>query len=112
MLAKANRITRGSDYRSTVRRGVRSGGIVTITYVRHTTAQGPARFGFIVSKSVGNAVTRNTVRRRLKAVAHAELSRLDPGTDIVVRALPAAAQAPWTTLQEDIHRAVDRLGAR
>ena len=30
--------------------------------------QGPARFGFTVSKKVGNAVERNRVRRRLREI--------------------------------------------
>jgi ribonuclease P protein component, eubacterial len=112
VLAKANRIVRGADYRMTVRRGARTAGAVTLTYARRTSDERPPRFGFIVAKTVGNAVTRNRVRRRLKAIAYEAVPGLAPGTDVVVRALPAAAQAPWTTLQEDIHRAVDRVGAR
>lgn len=70
MLAKANRITRGSDYRATVRRGARFSGASTLTYIRPNPDSGVVRFGFIVSKTVGNAVTRNLVRRRLKAAAY------------------------------------------
>jgi ribonuclease P protein component len=112
VLAKANRIAKGADYRLAVRRGVRASAANTITYVRRTSVDAPNRFGFIVSKAVGNAVTRNTVRRRLKAIAREQLPGLSPGHDIVVRALPASAQAPWTTLQSEIRRAVDKVGAR
>jgi ribonuclease P protein component len=116
VLAKANRIRSGTDYRLTVRKGARVHGPNTIVYVR--TAVGPAedvspvRFGFIVSKAVGGAVVRNTVRRRLKAVCRELLPELAPGHDIVVRALPAGAQASWITLQSEIRRAVDKVGAR
>jgi ribonuclease P protein component len=68
----------------------------------------PTRFGFIVSKAVGNAVTRNTVRRRLKAIAHDLLSANPAGYDVVIRALPAAAQAPWPTLFADVSRSFGR----
>jgi ribonuclease P protein component len=112
VLAKANRIRSGADYRLTVRKGVRVYAPHTITYVRRASEQTPTRFGFIVSKAVGIAVERNTVRRRLKAVCRALLPELEPGHEIVVRALPAAAQASWTTLQGEIRRAVDKVGAR
>lgn len=58
--------------------------------------------GFIVSKAVGNAVQRNLVRRRLKAAVSVLVADLAPGTDIVIRALPAAAQASWATLSTEI----------
>lgn len=112
MLAKANRITSGADYRLTVRKGVRVHASHTITYVRRSSEGMPTRFGFVVSKSVGVAVVRNTVRRRLKAVCRGLLPELEPGHEIVVRALPAAAQASWTTLQDEIRRAVDKVGLR
>ena len=116
MLAKANRIRSGADYRLTVRKGARVHAPNTITYVRAASVPGgelgPARFGFIVSKAVGGAVVRNTVRRRLKAVCRELLPEVAPGREIVVRALPASAQASWITLQSEIRRAVDKVGAR
>ena len=64
MLARANRIVRGDEYRTVVRRGVRSTGPHTVTYVRRSSSATPPRFGFIVAKTVGSAVTRNTVPGR------------------------------------------------
>ncbi|MGO4534888.1 ribonuclease P protein component [Leifsonia sp. 2MCAF36] len=110
MLAKANRITRGADYRATVRRGTRFSGTNTLTYIRSNPDSDVVRFGFIVSKAVGNAVTRNLVRRRLKAAAYDLLPRFAgdeaaTGADVVVRALPASVQAPWASLHEELSRA-------
>ncbi|MBF4461096.1 MULTISPECIES: ribonuclease P protein component [unclassified Rathayibacter] len=108
MLARANRIVHGGEYRTVVRRGVRSTGPHTVTYVRRSAAATPARFGFIVAKTVGSAVTRNTVRRRLKAVAFELVTQLDVGTDIVIRALPSSAAAPWSALRHEVAAAVLR----
>jgi ribonuclease P protein component len=114
VLARANRIVRGEDYRSVVRRGRRSATAhVVVSVVRRSTGDpvvdaAPTRFGFIVAKTVGNAVTRNTVRRRFKAIAHGLLPGLPVGYDVVVRALPAAAQAGWPTLLEDVSRSCAR----
>lgn len=102
MLAKANRITSGTDYRSVVRRGSRVVRPNTVTYVRSSTAGGPVRFGFIVAKNVGNAVTRNRVRRRMKAASLELVSSVPAGTDIVIRALPSAASTDWDTLRSEM----------
>jgi ribonuclease P protein component len=103
VLAKANRITSADDYRVIVRRGAKVAGAHTVSYVRSRVSGTDARFGFIVSKKVGTAVRRNLVRRRLKAVCHEALT-VDgvDGVDVVVRALPGAADAPWPVLREEV----------
>ncbi|NYF29806.1 ribonuclease P protein component [Microbacterium sp. JAI119] len=68
-----------------------------------------ARFGFIISKQVGTAVVRNSVRRRLKAVCAEALPRVPEGTDVVIRALPASATASYAELRADVDRCLLRL---
>lgn len=66
----------------------------------------PARVGFIVAKTVGKAVERNLVRRRLKAVSYTVIAQLPAGTEVVIRALPGAAHACWETLRGEISEAL------
>ena len=47
--------------------------------------------GYTVSKKVGNAVTRNRVKRQLRHLTAARLPSVPFVVDVVVRALPAAA---------------------
>ena len=108
MLARANRIVRADDYRNTVRRGRKSGTAHSVVYVRRR-HDDQVRFGFIVAKTVGNAVARNTVRRRLKGVCHELLPTTPPGTDVVIRALPGSLDVPWSTLLRDISGVVDKV---
>ncbi len=68
----------------------------------------PSRFGFVVAKAVGNAVTRNLVRRRMRAAGADALSTMPAGADVVVRALPASAHVNWTTLHSEIIESVSR----
>ena len=109
MLARPYRLTRGSDYRQVVRRGARCGGARVVTSMLATGESRAARFGFIISKQVGTAVVRNTVRRRLKAVCAAALERVPEGTDVVIRALPASATATFSELSADVNRCLGRL---
>lgn len=111
MLARPNRLTRGADYKAVVRRGRRCAGTHTVTYVSRVVTDGPARFGFIVSKQVGGAVARNTVRRRLKALCHESLEAVTPGSDVVIRALPSAAAASFVELRADVEKCLVRRAA-
>lgn len=73
----------------------------------------PVRVGFVVSKAVGTAVTRNRVKRRLRHLARELLStsetRLPGSAVLVVRALPAAADADYEELREDLARCLRRV---
>ena len=73
---------------------------------------GPVEVGFTVSKAVGNAVTRNRVKRRLRHLTREHLATLEglPGrAALVVRALPPAAEVSYATLGADLGRTLDRV---
>jgi ribonuclease P protein component len=71
----------------------------------------PVRVGFVVSAAVGPAVVRNRVRRRLRHLVAAHLSRFPDGTLLVLRALPAAAAATSAQLGADLSTVLERLVA-
>jgi ribonuclease P protein component len=112
VLAKANRITSADDYRGVVRRGAKVAGAHTVSYVRSRESGTDARFGVIVSKKVGTAVRRNLVRRRIKAVGHEIVTDGAQGFDLVVRALPSAATADFSSLRDEVRRAAERGAGR
>lgn len=89
-------------FAATTRSGVRQGRRNVVVYLRATAQEQPVRAGFVVSKAVGNAVTRNKVKRRLRALVNHTLKRAEPtGYDVVVRALPPAGQATFEQLATD-----------
>jgi ribonuclease P protein component len=63
----------------------------------------------VVGKSVGPAVVRNQVKRRLRAVLRTRLDRLPAGSVLVVRALPPAGTARSGALAADIDAGLARL---
>ena len=67
----------------------------------------PVRFGFIVARSVGGAVDRNRVRRRMRAVGREIVDAGGHGADVVVRALPGSAQHTWASLSAEMHQILD-----
>ena len=59
-----------------------------------------SRYGLSVSKKVGNAVTRNRIKRRLREINRIE--SIKPGWDIVYILRPAAAEASFNRLKESV----------
>ena len=68
-----------------------------------------ARVGLVVSKAVGGAVVRTRVKRRLRAVLSDRLAVLPPGSLLVVRANPAAAEASSAELARSVDRVLERV---
>ena len=128
MLAAGNRLTDPEGFRAASRRGHRAGARTVVTHLLLPPEQqvvgmsgtlspaGPtlpaARVGFVVSKAVGNAVTRNRVKRRLRHAVRERLAVLPPGSLLVVRAQPAAALASYTELVADLERCLQRVTER
>ncbi|WP_431958969.1 ribonuclease P protein component [Actinacidiphila sp. bgisy160] len=119
MLPTENRLRRRQDFAIAVRRGRRAGRPLLVVHLRTDSetrdphaaggSASPARAGFVVSKAVGGAVTRNLVKRRLRHLVRERLSVLPPGSLVVVRALPGAGDADHAQLARDLDAALGRL---
>lgn len=68
----------------------------------------PTKVGFVVAKSVGPAVTRNRVKRRLRHLMRERITTLPSGSMLVVRALPDAANAGSQDLAAELDRCLVR----
>ncbi|MEM9432343.1 MAG: ribonuclease P protein component [Pseudomonadota bacterium] len=69
------------------------------------------RVGFTCSKKLGNAVTRNRAKRRLREIAREILPQLGhPGWDYVLVGRPeTTVTRAFTDLQADLRRALERV---
>ena len=71
----------------------------------------PARLGFTVTKKIGNAVIRNRTRRRLKEAARLVLATHPvSGVDLVLIGRAATAGRNFDALQDDVRRALVKVG--
>ena len=96
---------RSADFARTVRDGARSGRQTLVVHLVPGSAGATGRVGFVVPRSVGGAVVRNRVKRRLRAIVAQRLSVL-VGADVVIRALPGAADASSVHLARDLDGAL------
>jgi ribonuclease P protein component len=110
MLPAAARMRRTADFALATRRGSKAGRPLVSGHliVRPDIAE-PARVGFVVSKAVGSAVVRNTVRRRLRHLVRGYLRLLPGGSLLVVRAAPRAAVACQADLGADLDLVLEAL---
>lgn len=97
------------DFQTAVRRGRRVGRRTVVVHAAVSRADGaPARVGFIVSRAVGPAVTRNRVKRRLRAAMRERLEQVPAGALVVLRANPPAGTATSRQLLMDVDKALLR----
>lgn len=98
-------MTRSSDFSATIAHGARAASRDLVVHARRgadTGADAP-RVGLVVAKSVGNAVQRHRVARRLRHVARPLLADLEAGDQVVIRALPSSRHAVSASLARQLH---------
>jgi ribonuclease P protein component len=114
MLPSEHRMRRRDEFTLAVRRGRRAGRPNLVLHLLSGAdptgdIKAAPVAGFIVAKTVGNAVVRNKVRRRLRHIVRAHVHRLPAGSLLVVRANPRAATAHHDELVEDFEAGIQRL---
>lgn len=66
-----------------------------------------SRFGFVVSKRLGNAVQRNKIKRRMREAIRLRLSRIKPGFDVVIIARKPASKVTFKVIIQSLDRLLE-----
>lgn len=96
------RVRGQSSFRALARGRRRRMGNLEVRSVVLGSNQEPPRVAFAVGRSVGDAVTRNRVRRHLRAAVREHARILEPGAAYLVRATPEAAQNPYADVSDTL----------
>ena len=113
MLPRANRLTKPTDFRRSIRAG-RAARTSTVI-VHGLMARGGdetqcPRIGMTVSKAVGGSVTRHKVARIIRHAMRDALAGLPDGSTWVIRALPAAgARGANQRIRDDVRAGIDEI---
>ena len=104
-----NRLRSRQDYLAAAKgaRVTRTGFVLQA--VRGEVAGAPARFGFTVTNKVGNAVTRNRIKRRLRELARAAGPDAAPGIDYVLVGRREAVDRPFGAMTADLASAMTEI---
>lgn len=111
-MPQRHRLRTGADFHD-VTRGhcrARAGSRLLVVHASVTDSRAirAPRVGFVVPGSVGNAVIRNRVKRRLRALAASRIERVPDGVDLVIRAQAPSAAATWEVLGGELDRLLGR----
>jgi ribonuclease P protein component len=114
MSSAPHRLSGSAQFSLAIRTGRRAGSNTLVLHlavpdVLCPDSQDPPRVGFVVSRAVGKAVTRNRVRRRLRELVRDQGAALPSGAVLVVRALPPSAAASYAELRDDLARCLTRV---
>ncbi len=115
MLPPAVRLTSSESFRRCVRAGRRAGSRTLVVHLDDSSDDNAGRdpheaqVGFVVSRSVGGAVLRNLIRRRLRHLMRERLPELPDASVVVVRANPASSVATYDELRRDLGRCLQRV---
>lgn len=89
------------DFRQTVRSRRKHGKSTMVVYVFEESERVTPLVGFVVSKSVGNAVVRNKVKRKMRNIVRTHLNELPPAIKMVIRLSPRATTKTYVELERD-----------
>jgi ribonuclease P protein component len=92
---RRHRLSRSRDFDAVYRQGrsVSTRYLTLHWFPREDDPEGDARLGLAVPRAVGNAVTRNRLKRQLRASWQQLEGRVYPGRDYVLAARPGVADA-------------------
>jgi ribonuclease P protein component len=115
VLPARNRMRLSREFDAAVKYGVRTAQPDLVVHVHRGSDCGAGpRVGLIVAKSVGSAVERHRVSRRLRHAVRGMLTDLDQCDQVVIRALPGSRQVSSARLEQELRsglrRAVERVG--
>ncbi len=98
-----------TEFDAAVKCGVRAAQADVVVHVSRAPEDdtGP-RVGLIIAKTVGTAVERHRVARRLRHVARTMLDDLDRSDRVVIRALPSSRQVSSARLEQQLRRGLRR----
>ncbi len=100
---KTLRLLRRAEFRRVYEEGQRrSAPLCTIFFKFNGLAE--TRLGITTTKSLGNAVVRNRVRRRLREIFRRHRSDIPRGWDVVLNPRPSIIEAPFETLARELLR--------
>jgi ribonuclease P protein component len=71
-----------------------------------------SRFGISVKKTLGGAVVRNRIRRRIREILRRNRTEIPSGWDIVIHPRRSVAQAPFAPLEAELVRLLRSLAPK
>ncbi|NLK00527.1 MAG: ribonuclease P protein component [Clostridia bacterium] len=109
MLKRQQRICKNTEFRRVYRTGKVIPGKFMVLFNKKNGGN-TTRFGFSVSKKVGNSVVRNRIRRLMREICRKHNDNIGDGYDIVLVARAAAKGRNFWQMEKDFIKITKRAG--
>ncbi|KIL39628.1 ribonuclease P [Gordoniibacillus kamchatkensis] len=109
-MEKQYRLARREDFNKIYRYGKSAANHQFVLYYYPQTELGHFRLGISASKKIGNAVVRNSVRRRLKEIVRMNADRFPGNFDYIVIVRKPAADMEYAELEKSLLHVFRKAG--
>ena len=106
LLARENRLKKNRDFKNVFNKGKSIAGLFVVIYWLPNKLS-LNRFGFSVSKKVGNAVFRNRIKRILRAILSKD-DKIEKGYDIIIIVRPKIKGISTPLVEKDLKKVLIR----
>jgi ribonuclease P protein component len=108
-MQRKNRLSRSRDFDAVYRHGRSVSSRFLVLYWFPQEEPSEPRFGFSVPRAVGNAVTRNRIKRQLREIWRSRLDTVPEGHDYVLIVRPGLPEAVASNGFEWLGERVDEV---
>lgn len=98
---RACRLVHRAEYDAVYKEGRRKTGREFAVFLRPNGLE-ISRFGWSIKRSLGNAVRRNRIRRRIREIIRLKRQEILRGWDVVIHPRSSVATSKFSTLEEDL----------
>jgi len=107
---KIQRLKKNEDFQKVFKRGRSTANRQFVVYVLMQNGQPYNRIGLSVSKKVGNAVTRNRIKRYIKEAIRLSESHFITGADCVIIARKPTAEMDFKQTSQSLYHVLRKSG--
>ncbi|MBM7716805.1 ribonuclease P protein component [Siminovitchia sp. FSL H7-0308] len=101
-MKKTFRIKKNTEFQAVFRKGASVANRQFVVYILEKKDQGHFRIGLSVSKKIGNAVTRNRIKRYIRQFFQENQTRVSPMKDYVIIARKPAAEMDYHSIKKSL----------
>lgn len=107
----SHRLKKNEEFQVVFQKGKSAANRQFVVYTLPKEGQVPFRIGISVSKKIGNAVTRNRVKRYIREAVTTLEEKIQPGLDLVVIVRQGVEELSLDALQSSLVHALKRAHA-
>lgn len=109
MLDNKNRLKKNQEFQQVYRFGRSWVGKYLVLYLKKNEKEYP-RFGFTVSKKIGQAVVRNRIKRRMREICRLNYGRFFGGYDLIFVARKKIKGIDYCLVEQEIGKLCKKAG--